>query len=140
MLQEFEKVIANGGNLEDCRYQLIRHCESTRQRRLEQIRRDYAEAQLIRCGLEQPKGSPGYSVAKGMQRWYQQKYPVDDSARRELMKLVWMMGTDKGGDSNDKGTSADGTAGNPASEQHTVDGGSDRGEAALLEELPGGEP
>lgn len=142
MLPEFEKVIAHGGNLEDCRNQLLRQCESTRQRRLEQIKRDFAEAELIRCGLEQPKGSPGYAVAKGMQRWYQQKHPDDDSGRRELMKMVWMTckGKEKGVNSNDdKGTSTDGTAGNLA-EEHCSNRGSDCSPESIFSELPKIEP
>lgn len=140
MIPEFERMIAHGGSLEDCKNQLIRQCESTRQRRLEQIRRDFNEAELIRIGLEQPKGSPGYAVAKGLQNWYRRKYPTDDSGRRELRKFVWTMDQEKGAANDDEDGSAEGETGDPAGEQYPTDGGSDCSPESIFSELPPIEP
>ena len=135
MIEEFEKCLAEGGDLENCRTVLLRNAENDRTRRLEAIERDYKLAQLIRYGLEQPRDSAAYSIAKGFQRWYQKQYPVDDSIVRALRKSIWEdeRTVAKSGNKNGKG-------GNLASAQRIIDGGSASDEAILSTPIPEIEP
>lgn len=132
MIQEFEKVLAQGGNLASTKTYLIQQAETARIRRIEQIEDDFRVAELIRYGLEQPKASPAFGVAKGVQRWLQKKYPTDNSLARELQKQNWLDQKKRGGLSEGKN--------NGDSSGVSTDSGRDRSEEILSTPIPEIEP
>lgn len=141
MLSEFEKALARGEDLQQTRERLIQQTEDQRRRMLAQIEQDFREAQIIEYGLTLPRHTPAFGTAKGAVTWFRKKWPADDSAARELMKVVWesQHRQRKGAVKNDEDGSTK-RAGDPAEEQRTVDGGSDPSEEALHEPIPEIEP
>ena len=91
MIEAFEKAIASGVSLERLeriRDELKRSVETDRIHRLNLIEQDFKSSKLVLFGLQQPCGSVPYSVAKGFQRWFKKKYPVDehDNLATEIMR------------------------------------------------------
>lgn len=92
MLRELEIAIARGQDVQQVRQRLIEKARAEHQQTLDEIERDTRTAELINYALRlEPKESPAYGVAKGIQRRLQRQYPEDDSIARALLKDAWLM-------------------------------------------------
>lgn len=94
MIEDFERAIAYGHDLETVRKRLCETAQREYNERLLQISRDFDEARLILFGLAQPTQTSAYSIAKGMQRFYHRKHYSGPSLAEMLMRDVrkeeWM--------------------------------------------------
>lgn len=91
MLELIERTLLNGGDLEQARQTLLNQANIDRQNRNNQIEHDFRIATLVmECLLTEPKGSCGYSCAKGIMNRLQQQYRDKENEKviRKLFKDV----------------------------------------------------
>lgn len=75
MIDLIEKTLAQGGDLEQVRSDLLNQANIDRTNRCNQIEHDYRIAVLIReCLLMEPKGTAGYAIAKGVMNRLHEQY------------------------------------------------------------------
>ena len=74
MLEEFEKALCDGKDLDAVARTLIEQANEDRQKRIRLIEHDRDFAELILEGLNEPKGSGVYSVCKAYMRMYRNKH------------------------------------------------------------------
>lgn len=94
MIDDFERAVAFGNDLETVRKRLCEAAQREYNERLLQISRDFDEARLILFGLAQPTQTTAYGIARGMQRFYHRKHYSGPSLAEMLMRDVrkeeWM--------------------------------------------------
>ena len=91
MIDVIEKTLLNGGDLEAVRINLLNQANNDRINRNAEIEHDYRIALLIQeCLTREPKGSAGYSCAKGIMNRLKLKYTDTESQKviRRLYKDV----------------------------------------------------
>ena len=74
MLEEFEKALCDGKNLDAVAQMLISKANEDRQNRIRQIEHDKNLASLIREGLNEPSDTTVFSVCKSFIRTYKRKH------------------------------------------------------------------
>ena len=91
LLPEYEIAIARGYDIEQTKQRLIEKARSDYQNCCQTIEHDAKIAELIMYVLRyEPAWSPGYAVARGLQKRLMKEHPEDNRLARELMKAVWM--------------------------------------------------
>ncbi len=91
LLPEFEIALARGYDIEQTRRRLIDEARNSCQDQCQIIDHDAKIAELIVYALRQePVWSPGYGVARGIQRRMTREHPEDDRLVRELRKTIWV--------------------------------------------------
>lgn len=93
MLRELEETIARGGDIGQTKRRLLDKAHSDYMQLCAQIEHDARIAELIVYALRnEPTYSPGYGVARGLQRRLAREYPNDDKLARDLRKAAWDIG------------------------------------------------
>ena len=91
MIELIERTLLNGGDLEEAKQVLLNQVNVERLQRNNAIEHDYRIAVLLKeTMLTEPKGSIGYSVAKGVFNRLSEKYrnPANERIARKLRKEV----------------------------------------------------
>ena len=95
MLPEYEIAIARGYDIEQTRKHLTEQARNDYQDQCQIIEHDAKIAELIMYVLRhEPTWSPGYGVARGLQRRFIREHPEDNKLVREIRKAVWMDGNE----------------------------------------------
>jgi len=108
MIEEIERVLADGGDLELIRERLRNQAIIERDCRNAQIEHDYRIAVLIRETLQtEPRGTAGYSIAKAIIKRLRLKY--EDPDTRSVKRELWQMVKETEGNENDGSTEGTGS-------------------------------
>lgn len=91
MIELFEKTLLDGGDLEQARRILMDQITNRTFEQRQVTEHDFRVATLVReCLINEPKGTPGYAVAKGIMSRLREKYQDPQSKRlaRQLKRDV----------------------------------------------------
>jgi hypothetical protein len=89
MIEQFERTLTTGGDLEQARQTLLTQANTDRMNRISEIEHDFRIATLVReCLLTEPKGTGGYAVAKGIMNRLHEQYRnrAAEKLCRQLLK------------------------------------------------------
>ena len=89
MLEQFERALVIGGDLEQARRTLLNEANAERAAKIQQIEHDFRVSVLLReIVTTEPKESAGFKAAKGTLKRLERKYrdPALKKLQRELLK------------------------------------------------------
>lgn len=111
MIEEFERIIATGGDPEQVRQNLINRANGDRITRIAEINSDFLRAEMILYAIQtEPRTSPAFAVARGIVKRLKKKYCTLTQEDREFRKQLWQEAHGKDGGNDEDGSKPDGAS------------------------------